>query len=140
MTGADAAWPLQQAIHAALSGDAALMALVTGVFDHVPPGQPFPYLTMGAIGTAAWSGKTFAGGEHALALHAWSCGRGRAEARAILARAAAVLELLDGEGPALGASGHVLVGLRFLGADVVLDEDGATYHGVARFRAVTQEA
>ncbi len=36
---ADSSWDLQKAVYGALTGDAALMALVRGVHDHVPQGS-----------------------------------------------------------------------------------------------------
>ena len=47
---ADSQWPLQQALHAALTGDAALQAFLgtpARVFDQVPQDSAFPYLVIG---------------------------------------------------------------------------------------------
>ena len=47
---ADSQWPLQQALHAALSGDATLQAFLghpARVFDSVPQASPCPYLVIG---------------------------------------------------------------------------------------------
>lgn len=51
---------LQQAVEAALTGDAYLMTLITGVFELAPEGQPTPYITWGQHTEAAWQsfGKT----------------------------------------------------------------------------------
>ncbi|MGG0891689.1 DUF3168 domain-containing protein [Cytobacillus horneckiae] len=42
-----ALWPLQQAIFQRLNNDAALKEKVTGVYDYVSKGDPFPYVTIG---------------------------------------------------------------------------------------------
>ncbi|MGH6719748.1 MAG: DUF3168 domain-containing protein [Alphaproteobacteria bacterium] len=128
-----ASWAVQKAVLALLQGDATLMALVGGVHDHVAQEAAFPYVTLGEDRVAPFGSKTFAGTEHGLTLHVWSRARGRGETKAILARLRALLD----QAP-LAPLGHTLVDLRFTGAETLRDRDGLTYHGVARFRAVTQ--
>jgi len=130
-----ASWALQKAIHAALVGDATLMALVTGVHDHVPEDAQFPYVAIGEDDVDAFDGKTFRGAEHAMSLHVWSRARGRREAKEILDRLGALLDQA-----ALAVAGHTLIDLRFVAEETALERDGLTYHGRARLRAVTQEA
>ncbi|MFQ5774192.1 MAG: DUF3168 domain-containing protein [Kiloniellaceae bacterium] len=133
---ADSQWPLQQAVHAALSGDAALRALLGGparVFDHVPQGGAFPYVVIGEATSGPFDGKTENGMEQTLTIHTWSRYRGLKETKEIMAAVAAAL---DGQGLAL--AGHALVLLRFAFGATFLDPDGLTRHGVQRFRAVTQ--
>ena len=60
--------------------------MVSGVFDHVPEGQAFPYVTIGESTAADFSTKTEAGQEHTITIHAWSRERGRKETKQILAR------------------------------------------------------
>ena len=43
----DSSWELQKAIYGALTGDSALMAMITGVHDHVPQDTAYPYVTIG---------------------------------------------------------------------------------------------
>jgi hypothetical protein len=132
---ADSSWPLQQAVYAALAAAPAIQALVGDpprLYDHVPAATAYPYLTLGETGVADWSNKSFSGAELVLTLHAWSRTRGRQEAKAMLDAAHAVLHRA-----ALSVSGHTLVELAFAGAETLLDEDGLTWHGVARFRALT---
>ena len=128
---------VQKAIHAALSGDAGVLALLGSarVYDHAPPNVPFPYITFGRTSIYDWSTGTEDGAEHRLVLHVWSRHRGKAECwTAIEAIRAALHEA------ALAVEGHRLVNLRFETADVGADRDGITWHGVARFRAVTEPA
>jgi len=128
------AWALQKAIFTALTGDAILMAMIEAVHDHVPENADFPYVTIGEDSVEEFGAKTFVGARHTLALHVWSRARGRLEAKDVIARLRAVLD-----GAALTLVGQTLVDLRFVGEETMLDDDRLTYHGIARFRALTQE-
>lgn len=133
---ADSQWPLQQAVHAALSGDATLQGLLgvpARVFDHVPPGSGFPYLVLGEATSAPFDGKTEDGMTQTLTIHTWSRYRGLKETKEIMAAVAAVLD-----DASLTVAGHTLTLLRFEFGATFLDADGLTRHGVQRFRAVTQ--
>ena len=82
---ADSSWELQQAIYTALTGDSALMAMITGVHDHVPQGAAFPYVTIGEAAAVDWRTVGHDGMELTLVLHVWSRERGRQEAKQVLA-------------------------------------------------------
>lgn len=129
---ADAAWALQQAVYAALIGDAALMAMISGVHDHVPPETAFPYVTIGAVTAVDRSTMAKDGQVHTVTLHSWSRGRGRKEAKEIMAAIHGLLHK-----GALSVAGHAHAGTMFEFAETLLDPDGLTYHGVQRFRTVT---
>lgn len=130
-----AAWPLQKALYAALAGDAALAALVGARIYDDPPGEgALPYVQIGDGGETDWSTASEAGSEHQLAIHVWSRAGGRMEARAVLS---AVHDALHEA--ALDLDGNRLVNLRFVLAQVWREDDGETYHGMARFRAVTEQ-
>lgn len=130
-----AGWSVQQALFAALSGDAALLALLGGsrIYDDVPQGSPFPYLTFGQSVARDWSTGTDAGNEHVITLHVWSQAKGRKEVHEIMDAARSVLH----EQP-LALAGHRLVNLRHEFSEARRDPDGETYHGLVRFRAVTE--
>ncbi|MEX6723395.1 DUF3168 domain-containing protein [Parapedomonas caeni] len=129
---ASAQLAVQKAVYDTLRADPGLMAAVTGVFDHVPDGQPLPYVQVGENLVSDWSAKDFTGREHRLSVHVWSHYPGQAQARALLDLVDAALE----HAPAL-LDGHRLVGLRFLAARVLRDADGETHHGIADYRART---
>jgi hypothetical protein len=129
-----ASFALQKAIFETLTGDGALMALVEGVHDHVPLGAGLPYVTVGEDAIEPFAAKTFVGARHVLTLHVWSRARGRAETKAIIERLRALLDRA-----ALALEGATLIDLRFTGAATLLEDDGLTYHGRARFVAATQE-
>ena len=63
-------WPLQQALFAKLTGDASLLASLGGprVYDDVPQGADFPYLTFAQSTLRDWSTATESGEEHVVTL------------------------------------------------------------------------
>lgn len=131
----DAAWPLQQAIHQVLAGDATLTALLGGadIFDDVPADRAFPYVTIGQTVARDWGTATEDGREHLVTLHAWSREGGRREANEIIAAIDAALAA----GP-VAVAGHDLVSLRYEFSEARRDPDGETFHGIVRYRAVTE--
>lgn len=133
---ADSQWALQQAVLTALTGDAALQALIGNparVYDAVPPDPTYPYVVIGEGNAADWDTKDSDGMDQVMTIHAWSRYRGLKEAKQIMG---AVLDALDQQ--ALAVTGHTLVQLRFEFSDVLMDPDGLTRHGVQRFRALTE--
>jgi hypothetical protein len=131
-----AALALQRAALAALAADAAVAALVGDrIHDAAPRAAAFPYVSFGEGTVRDWSTGTEEGAELRLVLHAWSRERGKRETWAILEALKAVLH-----DAALELEDHRLVNLRFEFADAAADPDGITWHGVIRFRAVTEPA
>ena len=61
--------------------------------------------------------------------------RGRKEAKLVLAEVHRILN--DAK---LTVAGHVLVWLHFEFSQTLQNADGATYHGIARYNAITHEA
>lgn len=101
----DSSNALQAAIHARLTGDATLVAMIGigSVFDRRMTGKPMPYLVLSEIASS-----DFAPGleEHAVTIEAWSDAAGRRQAQEIAARVRALLD-----GAALEPAGCVLVNL-----------------------------
>lgn len=131
-----AAWSLQQAIHALLSSDAALAALLGGqdrVFDHVPQGRALPYVTLAQTSIRDWSTADLDGEEHTITLNVWSSAFGKKQVQEVLGRLRALLH-----DRALTLSGHRLVNLRHEFSEARRDPDGEILLGRARFRAVTE--
>jgi hypothetical protein len=132
---ARAAAALQQAIFAKLSADAATLAALGGarIYDDVPARVAFPFLTFGQSSERDWSTGTDEGYEHLITLHVWSRAHGRKETEAVIAAARAALH-----DQALTLSGHRLINLRHEFSEARRENDGETFHGIARFRAVTE--
>lgn len=131
------AWELQKALHSVLVADAALLALLGSerIYDDVPRGAAFPYVTFGPSTTRDWSTGTEIGSEHLLTLRVWSKAGGEKEAHLVLDAIRAALHEA-----ALSPTGHRLVSLRHETSDIVREAGGETYQGVARFRALTEPA
>lgn len=126
---------LQKAIHAALSGDAALSGRLGGakIFDATPAGVAFPYLSFGRTSIYDWSTGTESGTEQLFTVHVWSKARGKTETLEIMEN---VRQLLDDA--SLGMAAHQLVNLRLEFAEVRYDADLSLHHGMLRFRALTE--
>lgn len=126
---------LQQAIFQKLSSDAATIAALGGtrIYDDVPTRAEFPFLTFGQSTERDWSTGTDSGQEHLVTLHVWSRGRGRKEAETAIAAAREALH-----DQVLNLAGHRLINLRHEFSEARRDIDGETFHGIARFRAVTE--
>ncbi len=131
-----AGWPLQKAIYAALSADPALTALIGDpprVFDDPKGSEELPFVQIGDGTESDFGTATDRAAEHQLIIHVWSRGGGRKEARAILS---AIYDILHDANLTLEA--NRLINLRFLLSQVSRENDGETYHGIARYRAVTE--
>jgi hypothetical protein len=129
------AWELQKAVYGALVADAALVALLGGerIYDDVPRGAVFPYVSFGPGTTRDWSTGTETGAEHLFTLRCWSKAGGEKEVHLVLEAIRAALHEAS-----LVLTDHRLVSLRHEASDALRGADGETYQGVARFRAVTE--
>ncbi|MBK9077729.1 MAG: DUF3168 domain-containing protein [Hyphomicrobium sp.] len=132
---AGASFALQKAVFETLTAHAGVTSVLGGprVYDEVPPRADFPYLTFGQTTERDWSTGTEGGSEHILTLHVWSRARGRKETDDVMAATEAALH-----DAVLTLDGHRLINLRHESSDARREADGETYHGVARYRAVTE--
>ncbi len=131
----DAALDLRQAVYKTLVQDTDLMAALGGnrIFDRVPERVGFPYLVIGRTMASDWSTSTETGEAITLFIHSWSRSPGRNESHALQGHvkrilAAGLVPLAD----------HHLVNLRFQLAETRRDRKSRHFHGVLRFRAVTE--
>ena len=127
------------AFQAVLAGDAALGALVEGVFGHLRESErtAYPYLVIGRTSRDNSSGAMqVAGGRVTLQLDGWSDANGPHEMERILSRVAALMERRH---PFLVAGFEVVVGSLTCELEEVFDEpdddspDRRLYHGVQRW-------
>jgi Protein of unknown function (DUF3168) len=126
---------LRKAIHATLSADAALVALLppSSIFDEVPRGREPPYVVLGEGSVGDWSTSSDRGHEHQLALAIWSKEGGVRQVFAIADAAVSALERM----PAL-LEGHRLVNLVALATEVRRETERRHVKGIVRLRAVTE--
>jgi len=134
---ASAGWALQRAVYETLTANAAVTGALGGprIHDDVPRGAELPYVTMGQSSARDWSTGTEDGEEHTLTLHVWSRANGRRQVQQIMGVVRGALNHA-----ALSVEGHRHVNLRHEFGEARRDPDGETYHGLMRFRAVTEPA
>jgi hypothetical protein len=130
-----ASWALQRAVYQALSGSSDLTALLGGarIYDDAPQAAAFPFITLGQSVIRDWSTGTEDGAEHSLTLHVWSRGGGKKQTLQIVE---AIKDVLHDQ--PLMLADHHLINLRHEFSEARLDPDGDTFHGIVRYRAVTE--
>jgi hypothetical protein len=132
-----ASWALQRGVYQALANSSTLTALLGGgkIYDDAPQGAAHPFITFGQSVIRDWSTGTEDGTEHSLTLHVWSRSGGKQQTHAIIEAIKAVLH----DQPLL-LEDHYLINLRHEFSEARLDPDGDTFHGIVRYRAVTEPA
>jgi hypothetical protein len=126
---------LQTSITEALTGDPAVVGLLGGakVFDHVPRNAAFPFVTFGQSLARDYATALGEAEEHILTLHVWSEGGRREEAYDLIAAVRRVLH----DAP-LSLADHKLVNLRQEFSDARREPERESWHGIIRYRAVTE--
>lgn len=126
---------LQASIYETLINDAGVLAALGGarIYDHVPRGAPYPYVTFGQSTVRDWSTGGEEGDEHIITLRVWSLAAGRNQVHDVIGAMRAALRDRD-----LPLAGHRLVNLRHELSEARREADGERFHGVVRLRAVTE--
>lgn len=122
-------WNIQVAIYSALSGN-----LTASVYDHVPQDTAFPYVTIGEDIVSEWDTDDSEGFESLITIHQWSRYRGKKEVKTLQREIYDLLHKQD-----INPSGQSGINLMFESAEVTLDPDGLTYHGIMDFRYITEK-
>jgi uncharacterized protein DUF3168 len=130
-----ASWDLQRGVYQALAGSSDLTTLLGGprIYDDAPQAAPYPFVTLGQSMIRDWSTGTEDGAEHSLTLHVWSRSGGKKQVHEIIE---AIKEVLHDQ--PLTLADHHLINLRHELSEARLDPDGDTFHGIVRYRAVTE--
>lgn len=130
-----ATWALQRSVYQALAGSTDLTTLLGGarIYDDAPQGATFPFVTLGQSVIRDWSTGTEDGAEHDLTLHVWSRSGGKKQVHQIIEAIRTVLH----DQP-LTLADHHLVNLRHELSEARFDPDGDNFHGIVRYRAVTE--
>lgn len=128
-------WALQKSIVSTLSSSPDLQSVLgsQGIYDDTPQNASFPYLTLGQSTSLDWSTSTEDGQEHLVTLHVWSRGNGKKEAYSIINLVRDILNKTD-----LELEDHYLVNLVHEFSEARMDQANRAFHGVVRFRAVTE--
>ncbi|MBM3543985.1 MAG: DUF3168 domain-containing protein [Alphaproteobacteria bacterium] len=132
-----ASWALQRGVYQALAGSPGLTTLLGGarIYDDAPQSAPYPFITLGQSVMRDWSTGTEDGAEHELTLHVWSRAGGKRQVQEITE---AIKQALHDK--PLMLEDHYLINLRHIFSEARLDPDGDTFHGIVRYRAVTEPA
>lgn len=130
-----ASMELQKAVYLTLCDDAALRAKLGGakIYDHIPVAASFPYVTFGQTAVYDWSTDTELGDEHLFTIHVWSRAGGRKQVLEIMDLISARLTL-----EALTLNHHRLVNLTLQFSQARNDDERDGYHGLLRYRAVSE--
>lgn len=123
---------VQRTIFSTLANDSTLRGLVSGVFDEVPTGTSFPYITLGDMTEVGFNTFDRDGADTTITIHIWSKYRGNSEIFRILDRVNALLD-----GAALSTTPERLVKIEY--ENGVTSHEPETRHFVARYRLVLQE-
>ena len=136
-----ASYQLQIAIFDALNANAALSALVVGIYDNQDQitnpdsDTSFPVLTISTGTIQPWDDDTKKGGQYDVEIHCWSRARNSLEGKAIM----------DSVYNALHRGTLSISGWGFVGCDLIdqinpqRDPDGITRHGVQTYRITFEE-
>lgn len=120
---------LQDAVKAKLEA-----ASIATVYDFVPARAEFPFLAIGDDVVVEAGTKTNEAQEITITIYALSRGRGR---RAVKALAGQVYDTLHRQ--PLTVAGANVVLLVNEGSNIIQDDDGLTYRGVLRYRALIDD-
>lgn len=126
---ATATRPLQTAIYAKLTGSAPLMARVNGVYDEVPEGALYPYVSFGPFVETVDDAHDRQGLEVTVTIHVWSNYQGSAEAADIFADVDAALDRVP-----LAVAGFTDVSISHLQHETIKDPDPDVRHINAQYR------
>lgn len=128
---------LQKAFFAAFKADESLVVLLGGekFYDHVPPAAVFPYITFGRTTVYDWSTDSDRGCEHLFTIHVWSRSGGKSQALSIMGEVERVIQ-----NSTFVLEGHRLVNIHLEYSEALNDDDRDGYHGLLRYRSVTEPA
>lgn len=125
---------IQKLILETLTGDPAVMAIATAVYDNVPSDAVKPYISFGPADQIAADAARVTASEHFLQLDVWSARKPRAECAELCQAARAALHRRD-----LFLQGHALVAIRVPQVRILRDPDGLTNHGILSLEILVEE-
>lgn len=106
-----------------------------GVYDRVPQGAAFPYITIGTMDTGDFSDKSASGMDVTCELHIWSQSPTSKELKTIAAKVYNLLHNI----PLTGMVGQINYLLRYINGNIMpVEQDNITCHAVQRYRILTR--
>ena len=130
---ADVIWPTHLAIYNRLTADPALNDDITGVYDHVPEGTAFPYITIGDVTVTPAGAHDRFGARSTVTLHAWSTFLGRQEITTLVGH---LMRLFDHQ--PLSIDGHATVVVAHEQTVTLRETDPDIRHAAVRFSLTTE--
>jgi hypothetical protein len=127
---------LQQALFLRLKSDATLSALLggAGLVENPTRNVAYPYVTCGQTCAFDWDSGSENRDNQLITFHVWSKAHGEAETLAIMK---AIEDRLANAALVVGPRGETRLSLEF--TEARYDEDLLVYHGLLRFRALTEQ-
>lgn len=131
----NASWAVQKSIYSALKTSPDLIAQLgdDSIYDDIPRSASYPYIRFGQSVVRDFSSSSERGFEHSIVLHVWSKGQGKKESFDIMEQ---IRSALDDQ--PLAVSDHHLVNMRCEQMSVRKESESQSYHGVLRYRIVTE--
>jgi Protein of unknown function (DUF3168) len=127
---------MQGAIVARLKADPAVAALIAGrIYDSVPQGAVFPYVTIGPVDSVGFDPDCITGFEVAQQIDCWSRAPGFPECKKIVD---AVRAALHGKEETMPLSSNGMTFLEHRSTRITRDPDGLTSHGILGFEAAIE--
>ena len=130
------------AIQAALYTRLVTSSIGASIYDDVPDlpeGQPFsdfPYIVLGNDVSEPWDTDDTLGETYVCTIHAFSRYQGKKEIKEIVA---AIYTALHRQAANLSATGYRFVDCLYEYSEIFDDDDGATRHGVCRYRITIEQ-
>lgn len=124
---------IQAAVYSILSNDAALSAMIEGVYDDVDENQAFPYVTIGESTHNEWDTGDTLGDDATITIHTWSRGRGKKQTKEIQGAIYNALHRVE-----TSQTGYDFVTIQWQDSTSLIDADGKTRHGVQNFRILIE--
>ena len=140
-----AALALQKAILAWLQTAPLLMEKLRGqgIYDHVPPAAPYPYISFGQGQVYAWNTDNTNGEEHSIVLNIRARSTGRRQVLELMMLVEELMETLGASGSVSGRrpdiGGYSLVNLTLQSSQTRNEELRDGYSGQLRYRVVTEQ-
>ncbi|MFE2936664.1 DUF3168 domain-containing protein [Streptomyces sp. NPDC059278] len=128
--------PVQGAVYQRLSGDLALTAMVSKIYDYLPETVPYPFIVLGEAVETPDNRHGGFGRQTAITLHVWSQYRGYAQVLRIGAR---VTALLDHQPLTIPGLDHIATRFEFSQPLTDPEPPGDIRHLVLRYRVVTEQ-